>query len=131
MKRFLLDTAMIIDYLRGKDPIVKFIDGLDGELCSSYICLAELYEGICRDRDRKSAEEKVLGLFKTFSEVFGTDARISQSFGEIRADLKKKGEVIEDLDILLAATALAENLILVSGNAKHFSKVKRLMLQPF
>ena len=48
-------------------------------------------------------------------------------FGEIKSNLK--GNIIEDMDILIAATALSHNLILVTNNVKHFKKIKELKLE--
>ena len=50
-------------------------------------------------------------------------------FGEIKSNLERKGNVIEDMDILIAATALSHNLILVTNNVKHFEKVKDLDIE--
>jgi predicted nucleic acid-binding protein len=127
MNKYLLDTSVIIEYLRGKSGWVEKIDKLEGEINSSFICLAELYEGINREVGRKS-EGKVLSLFKSCSEVFGLDVSIAETFGRVRAELRKKGKVIEDLDLLIAATSLSNNQIMVTTNRKHFEKVLGLRI---
>lgn len=119
---------MIIAYLRGKKEWVARLDALDGELVASYISLAELYEGIFRVEDQKRAEQGVLDFFAGLSEVISVDRDIAKEFGRIRAVLKKGGTVIEDLDILLAATCLAHNLVLVTANIKHFRRIKGLQI---
>lgn len=128
MKRFLIETSVIIDYLRGKKEAVKLINGLEGELTSSFICLAELYEGVYRLKKYKKAEVGVLHFFRGLSEIYGLDKEIAKSFGRIRYELKKKGKRIEDLDILIAATCFAHNLILVTKNTRHFSRVEGLKI---
>lgn len=126
MKRYFIETSVIIAYLRGRPEAVELLDSLEGELTSSFVCLAELYEGIYRVREKALAEKGVKNFFAGLSETFGLDEEIAQHFGQIRADLKKKGRIIEDLDILLAATCLAHHLTLVTFNPKHFSLVKEL-----
>ena len=42
--------------------------------------------------------------------------------------LKKKGNLIEDADILMASTAIVEDLVLITNNINHFKRVKRLKL---
>ena len=50
-------------------------------------------------------------------------------FGEIKSDLEKKDNRIEDMDILIAATALSYNLTLVTNNIKHFSNIDDLHIE--
>ncbi|MFW6116888.1 MAG: PIN domain-containing protein [bacterium] len=50
-------------------------------------------------------------------------------FGQVKADLRRKGMLIEDLDLLIAATAKAHNLTLVTNNKAHFSRIAGLRLE--
>ncbi|PJA55873.1 hypothetical protein CO165_01270, partial [Candidatus Roizmanbacteria bacterium CG_4_9_14_3_um_filter_33_18] len=102
MKTYFLDTSVIIDYLRGKEEAVNLVDGLKGKLVSSNICLSELYEGIYRSKN-KNAESTVLEFFSGLSKTYGLNQKIAQEFGSLRKNLKQKGEIIEDLDIMIAA----------------------------
>lgn len=126
--RYFIETSVIVGYLRGRSESIRTLDGLEGELTSSYVCWAELYEGVFRVREKEKAERAVKDFFAGLSEVFGLDEEIAKRFGEVRADLKRKGQVIEDLDIFLAATCLACDLIMVTGNLKHFARVVGLKL---
>lgn len=130
MNAYLIDTSVIINYLRGSGFTVETVNNLTGELTSSYVCLAELYEGISRVREKEKIEKQVLDFFAGLNQTYGIDEDTAKHFGQIRAHLKAKGEVIEDLDILLAATCLANNLTLVTANSKHFSRVPNLEILP-
>ncbi len=48
---------------------------------------------------------------------------------EIYADLRKGGNLIDDIDILIAGIALANNLILVTRNRRHFERIKNLEIE--
>ena len=48
---------------------------------------------------------------------------------DIYADLRKKGELIEDIDILIAGIAISNNLVLVTKNKSHFSRIKKLNIE--
>lgn len=124
--RYFVETSVIVDYLRGKVGSANIINNLKGEITSSYVCLAELYEGIYRSRQKSKDEEAVGYFFAGLSEIFGVDEEVAKKFGEIRAGLKKAGKVIEDMDIFMASTCLAYGLILVTRNYKHFSVVEGL-----
>lgn len=128
MKRYFLETSVIISYLRGRNETIKEVENLEGELTSSFICLAELYEGIFRVKEKGETEEAVLNFFNGLGEIYALDHEVAEKFGQIRAELKLKGKIIEDLDILVAATCLAYNLILVTYNPKHFKRVKNLQV---
>lgn len=128
MTKYFLETSVIINYIRGKKETVVLVDSLEGELTSSFVGLSELYEGIFRVREKLVPEETILDFFSGLSEVFGVDKDVAKMFGSIRAHLKEKGQVIEDIDIFLAATCLAHNLTLVTANPAHFRRVKELKI---
>lgn len=128
MKSYLLDTSVIIDYLRGKKDAVELLNTTEGQFFSSYVCLAEIYEGIHRVSNREEKEEVATNFFASLSGIYGIDWEIAKKFGEIRANLKRRGKVIEDLGILLAATCLVHNLTFITFNQKHFSRIGDLRL---
>lgn len=128
MKKYFIDTSVIISFLRGESKAVELLEKLEGELCSGYICLAELYEGIARAKQVKKAEKGVIDFFNGLSEVYSLDKETAKIFGQIRAELKQSGRVIEDLDIFLASICIAYDLILVTYNPNHFKRVKNLKI---
>lgn len=50
-------------------------------------------------------------------------------YGTVAAHLRKSGQPIGEMDAMIAAHALAENLILVTHNTCHFSRVPGLQLE--
>jgi len=52
-----------------------------------------------------------------------------ETFGEIKADLKVKGKTIEDMDLLIASTAITHNMILVTNNENHFNSIHGLEIE--
>ena len=128
MKHYFLDTSVIIDYLHGKKETVLLVDSLGENISSSYICLAELFEGVYRVTKQKEATVLLMNLFSKFDTIFTIDKNVAEEFGKLRAELKINGTIIEDIDIFIAATCLAYDLILVTANTKHFSRIKKLDL---
>lgn len=128
---YLLDTSILIEHLRYSPSVAELIYLLEGkgELSTSYFCLAELYEGVFREptqKRRQISEKVILSSLAKLSKIWGMDDDIVKEFGKIRAFLKKRGQVIEDIDIFLAATCVAHDLILVTSNVKHFLRIKGL-----
>ena len=124
MKKYLLDSSVVVDYTKGKSKAVNAVNILEGEVYSSYIVMAELYEGIIRSENE--VEEDIVGFLESLDGIVGVDKATSKQFGIIRAYLKKRGEIIEDMDIMIAATCISNNLILITSNKKHFQRVKGL-----
>jgi tRNA(fMet)-specific endonuclease VapC len=52
-----------------------------------------------------------------------------ETFTDVKLALEKKGEVIEDFDLLIAATALSLNYTLVTNNVRHFERIRGLQLE--
>lgn len=130
MISYLLDTSVIIDYLKGKSGSVELVENVNGSVNSSYFCLCELYDGVSRMiTNQENAISKIEGFFETFENVFGVDKEVSWEFGKIRADLKKRGELIDDMDILIAATCLVYGQTLVTKNPKHFERIVGLKVK--
>lgn len=128
MKRYFLETSVIVAYLRGDNKTIELIDNLDGELVGSYISLAELYEGVNRVERKEKVEKAISDFFEGIDETYGVDKDIAKTFGYYRSNLKKKGRIIEDIDLFLAATCITHALIMVTYNIKHFKRVDKLQL---
>ena len=125
---FLLDSDQIISYLNGRKEIVKKIDNLaNEELFTSIICVAEVLEGIY-GTDKEDQRLLQLNEFLQDIRVLLIDRKVADKFAKIRSDLRKKGGLIENMDIFIAATALVQNLILITNNKRDFERIKGLKL---
>ena len=77
--------------------------------------------------------EKRKREFKDFIDSFSVvmipiESSVAAEFIKIKIDLEKKRVPLADFDLLIAATALVNNLILATRNKKHFSRIKNLKL---
>lgn len=126
---YLLDTSAIIDILRGKNATEDFIvDHIDDSFSTSCNCEAEIAEGVYRDKTenipvRQKQMKKVLA---SFHQVLPFDSEQADIAGRIRAELGKTGQLIDDLDILIAAAAISFQATVVTKNPKHFIRIKNL-----
>jgi predicted nucleic acid-binding protein len=79
---------------------------------------------------KKSA--KLKGLVSAFAKrlrMVDFDEVCSELYAEIRTGLEKSGTSLDHMDILIAATAMSIDSILVTHNVKHFSKIKELRVE--
>ena len=125
---YFIETSVIIEYLRGKADTVAVLDELEGPFVSGFICLAELYDGIFRVHDKEQAEAAVLHFFRGLDEIRALDEESARIFGATRAVLKKRGSVIEDIDLIIAALCISGGYTLLTRNTKHFERVPDLSL---
>lgn len=128
--RFLLDTNTCIRYLNGRSEAIRnHIESThpqDIVVCS--IVKAELFYGAMKSRhpERNLAkQQKFLDRFRSLP----FDDNAAERYGHIRARLEKAGTPIGPNDLLIAATALAHQVILVSHNTDEFKRVEGLDLE--
>jgi tRNA(fMet)-specific endonuclease VapC len=55
--------------------------------------------------------------------------KVADVAAELYADLRKQGQPIDDIDLLIAGTAIANELILVTNNRKHFDRITQLEVE--
>ena len=126
---FLLDTDWIVHWLKGKKEIVDKIEMYRKEgLSASIISVGELYEGIYGSPN-KEKDGQILKEFLKGITLLELTEDICRKFGEIRNNLRKRGELIGDFDLLIASTALINNLTLLTGNVKHYERIKGLKIK--
>src|ERR1035437_1402633 len=128
MEKYLLDTNICIFFLKGKYFLNEKLKKIGLEnCCISEITIAELkYGAECSDR----IDENMKMIDDFAKEV--TIAPIFNSLGvyaKEKAKLRKSGKIIDDFDILIGATAVANNLILVTENEKHLIRISKVKIE--
>ena len=128
--RYVLDTNIVTAILKGdKNLIQKIINIIqDGKIIFiNAITYYEIKRGFLAINAFKKL--KVFeALCKKYDIIFLDDRSILDTASNIYSILKKKGELIEDADILIASMAMYYNYILVS-NDSHFKRIKNLQLE--
>lgn len=128
---YLADSDIIIDFLKNKQQGISIFKRISGEdIKMSIASWIEIMYGI---KKSKIAGQKQLGEFQQFLEsrqinILPLEEIIADEFISLKLDLEKKGERLADFDLFIAATAVAHDLTLVTGNKKHFSRVPGLKL---
>lgn len=127
---YLLDTNIVSASLKQNIEVALKITEIrrQGEFIGiSGITYYEVQRGLL-----KSNANRKLAWFQQFCQdypvLFLDDMRIFQKASEIHADLTNRGKIIQDADILIAATAIIHNLVLVSHDF-DLTRVKDLQLE--
>jgi tRNA(fMet)-specific endonuclease VapC len=125
--KYLFDTNICIRILKGNDQ--KILDRIsatgDDEICISSIVKFELLYGALKSQRKEENLKKLQNFFNCF-EILPFDAKIAVKAAEIRVLLENSGTPIGPMDLLIAATAIHNNLILVTHNTREFSRINDL-----
>jgi len=128
MLKYMLDTNIVI-YLIKRRPIelLGVFNQHAGQMCISSITLAELLHGAEKsskpDHNLLQVEDFISRL-----EVLSYGNKAASHYGDIRADLEKKGTPIGVNDLHIAGHARSEGLTLASNNVREFERVEALRL---
>lgn len=128
--KYMLDTNICIYAIKHKPEQVLHImkEKLFEGLCISSITLAELAHGVEKSASRDRNAEALL-KFLTALTVLPFDDMAAVEYGRICAYLQRQGTPIGTMDMLIAAHAKAENLILVTNNTREFIRVPDIRLE--
>lgn len=122
MTELLIDSDVLIDYLRDRAEAVTYLESLTPPLSISAITVAELYAGV-----RDGAERMTLDRFIDSFQVVTIDEDIATRAGIIRRDFgKSHGTGLADA--VIAATAELHHAKLVTLNSKHFQMIKDIVI---
>jgi tRNA(fMet)-specific endonuclease VapC len=128
--KYLLDTNTCIYVINRKPPsAVRHIRSRNpDDIAISTITIAELQYGVSRsqfaDRNRIALLEFLVPFI-----IIDFDQSAAAVYGIIRASLEKRGTPVGPMDLLIAAQALSEKLILITNNEKEFRRIEGLKIE--
>lgn len=128
--KYLLDTNICIYSLNRRPPEVLARLRAEGQeaIAISVITMLELRQGAHKSQDPKKTHGK-LDLFLGPLKILPFDEKAALEGARIRAHLERQGNRIGDLDSLIAAHALSQNLILVTNNLREFNRIPGLRIE--
>jgi len=121
MSNYLVDTNVIIDFLRGIDEAGKLLEKID-QVNISAVTAAEIIQGARNKKELNSLDN----LFANFNVI-----PINQHISSLGVNLLKEYTLSDGLlilDSLIAATAIVKDLSLISANTKHFQMISQMNL---
>lgn len=124
----LLDTNICIYIINAKpaEVLARFHRYRLGDIGLSSVVAAELAYGVAKSASERN--RRALEMFLAPLEIMPFDENAVWAYGELRADLERRGLSIGSLDTMIAAHALGMNAVLVTNNRREFSRVKGLQL---
>lgn len=125
---YLLDTNICIHFFRGKFNLLKKIETVKLQNCAnSEITLAELVFGAENSSNPQMNNE----LIVQFTEHLNILPLLNaiDFYAKEKVRLRKEGLMISDFDLLIGATAVANNLIMVTENTKEFQRISSIKIE--
>ena len=128
MNQYLLDTNICIYYIKGLYDLKSKFEVVDPENCFiSEITLAELKFGVAKSK-AKEKNQKALDSFLSGIQLLPIFPALD-IYAEEKARLQKSGKIIDDFDLLIGATAVSFDLMMVTNNTNHFNRIKDIQLE--
>jgi len=128
MNKYLLDTNICVYFIKGLFNLEKKIAKIGSEnLYISEITIAELKYGVENSTHKEKNRitiEKFINSIQIVPIIGSLDI-----YAKEKANLKKKGKIIDDFDLLIGSSAIANNLILVTRNIKHFQRISNIEIE--
>ncbi len=129
---YLFDTDTLSNLLT-KRPSARMLERLReipayAQFTSS-ITVGEIYYGLHKSDRPDYYRERLERLVWCYVHIVPFDRMVAETYGELRAELERKGECLSDPDLMIAAIALSRSFVVVTGNTRHFSRIRKLKVE--
>ena len=128
--RYLLDTDICIYYINGFQLNVRenIHQHSASDIVVNAITKCEMYAGSSGSRNPVRSRAKQDFFLRQFASL-PFDDRAADKYGDVFAELKRSGNLISEMDLQIAAIALAHHLTLVTHNTRHFGRIPNLAIE--
>ena len=127
--KYIVDTDILIYFFKNNKNVVEQFSKInDDDIFTTIINYTELLFGAYNSL----RIEENLKKFKSFLEdinVLNFDKAAAEKFAQLKTKLKQEGNLIEDLDLMIASICLVNHCVLVTNNTRHFSRIQGLAIE--
>jgi len=129
---YLFDTDTLSNLL-AKHPSARLLERLReipaAMQFTSSITVGEIYYGLYKSNQPDYYRERLERLVWPHVQIVPFDRMAADIYGELRAELERKGERLSDPDLMIAAIATSRSFVVVTGNVKHFGRIGKLKVE--
>jgi len=130
MKAALVDTNILSLFFRGHPQVVAGFGLYLEEYDTINISIITYYEIVSGLKHRDAHNQLAMFLeFSAQNTILPFTQAVADVAADLYADLRKNGQPIDDIDLLIAGTAIANGLILITDNRKHFDRITQLEVE--
>lgn len=130
MKRALIDTDILSYYFKGNPKVIGRFESYLGIFDSIEICIITYYEITSGLLAKKALRQlQVFEQFVDENKIVPLSEKSSKISAEIYASLRQSGNIVDDIDLLIAGVAIENEMVLVTNNEKHFGRIPNLKIE--
>ncbi|MFM6070251.1 MAG: type II toxin-antitoxin system VapC family toxin [Dolichospermum sp.] len=130
MMAYLLDTCVVSDFVKGEQNTLKQIKLISPrDLFISSLTVMEIKYGLAINPAKAIKIQPLIETFLISITVLNFTLQEAEKAAEIRSILKIAGSPIGSYDVLIAATALSHNLMIITSNVREFQRVPNLQIE--
>ncbi len=122
------NTCIFLMQQRPVEVLERFRRLSFGEVGVSSVTIAELEYGVAASVRKEENARRLKGFLAPLV-ILDFDTVAAAAYGEVRARLKRRGEMIGPLDCLIASHALSRDLVVVTDNEREFRRVEGLVVE--
>ncbi len=123
-----LDSDTCIGILRGRKEVLERRAVERDDLATTWVTASELFYGAAKSA-KPDANAALVVRFLDSLPVLAPDLSSARLFGEVKARLAARGEIVADADLFIASIALSRGAPLVTGNRKHYARIPGLVVE--
>jgi tRNA(fMet)-specific endonuclease VapC len=126
---YLIDSDILINSIKGNSRIrQRIIDVAAIPKAISIITYGELLYGAKRSRQVEKNSSIIYRIAEIFP-IIGISRAIMETFVDVKLSLERKGQRLDEFDLMIAATAFSLNYTLVTNNGNHFKRIEGIRLE--
>ncbi len=127
--KYILGTDTLIYFLKGNEKVILHMSKMPmTHLFTTIINHAELLFGAFNSIKKKENIEKIQKFFTTIK-ILPFCEESSVIFAENKAKLKQEGNIIADLDLMIASITIKHKMTLITNNTRHFNRMNKLNIE--
>jgi tRNA(fMet)-specific endonuclease VapC len=130
--RYVLDTTVASALMRAEPgPSSRILQERPADVLLPQPAIAEMRYGLSRlpgSRRKRELERRLITLLAALTRAEWSD-EVSRCFGDVKADLERRGERVDDFDLAIAAHAIAHDAAVVTRNTRHFVRIRSLRVE--
>ena len=130
--RYVLDAGVVSALMRAEPgPSSRLLRERPADVLLPHPTLAEIRYGLARlpsSRRKRELDGRLATLLAALARA-EWNGDVSRSFGDLKADLERRGERVDDFDVAIAAHALAHDAAVVTRNTRHFARIRSLRVE--
>ena len=130
--RYVLDTTVASALLRAEPgPSSRILQERPADVLLPQPAVTEIRYGLARlpsSRRKRELERRLVTLLAALVRAEWSD-EVSRCFGDVKADLERRGERVDDFDVAIAAHAIAHDAAVVTLNTRHFAGIRSLRVE--